>query len=517
MATPNLSYRYPGSRAFETAEKQLFHGRKQEIKDLFKLVKVETLVVLFSKSGMGKSSLLNAGLNPLLQKEYFFPISIRLQNPNISILKTIDAALKPYINQQKLTQFQTSEKPSLWEKLKACNFGEKITPVLIFDQFEELFTHSQADKTTFAEQMGDVVNRHLPAEIHTQLRNTPRRQRTKEILEWHSLLNVRVIFAIRSDRMSELHELTSDLPSILKNRFQLNALNHQQAHEAIVKPAALEGNFISKPFEYDDQTIQDIIANLSNNKNEIESFQLQILCQYIEKKIIKEQQTKQNSLIPTKKKKIVVTPDYLGGNEGIKNILNNYYLNQIASLGTHKEQMAARKFIEEGLIVDGRRVGVAEAVIKNTYNINSTLLKALIFSRLVRADSTPLGKVYELSHDTLVAPILKAYEKRKITEERIAAETRAKEERKKIAFWAFISGIMFLLLLASLAGLYYALEQKNIADFQKKEAVNQTLLAENRAATIAEKEKVLEERNAKLVEEIWRNDSMNFELANKNL
>ena len=174
--------------------------------------------------------------------------------------------------------------------------------------------------------------------------------------------------------------------------------------------------------------------------------------------------------------------------------------------------MAARKFIEEGLIVDGRRVGVAEAVIKNTYNINSTLLKALIFSRLVRADSTPLGKVYELSHDTLVAPILKAYEKRKITEERIAAETRAKEERKKIAFWAFISGIMFLLLLASLAGLYYALEQKNIADFQKKEAVNQTLLAENRAATIAEKEKVLEEIN-ELIEAVEQDSNKIHEAA----
>ncbi|MGB1204995.1 MAG: hypothetical protein ACPG5B_05075 [Chitinophagales bacterium] len=517
MAKPNVSYRYPGSRAFEATEQQLFHGRTQEIKDLFKLVKVETLVVLFSKSGMGKSSLLNAGLNPLLQKEYFFPISIRLQNPKVSVLKTIDAALKPYLNQQKLAQFQSNETPMLWEKLKACEFGDHITPVLIFDQFEELFNHKQADKMAFAEQMGDVVNNHLPAEIQGQLRNTPRRQRTKEMLEWHSLLNIRVIFAIRSDRMSELHELTTDLPSILKNRFQLNALKHRQAYEAIVKPATLDGHFISEPFEYNEQTIEDIIDNLSNDKNEIESFQLQILCQYVEKKIIQEQHIKHNSLVAIKKKKITVTPDYLGGREGIKDILNNYYLNQIASLGTHKEQLAARKLIEEGLIVEGRRVGVAEAVIKNTYNINATLLTTLIFSRLVRADNTPLGKVYELSHDTLVAPILKAYDKRKAIEERIATQKEEEKERKKMILWSFIFGLVVVLLLASLIGLWYAIQQKNIADTQKEKAIEQTKLAEDRAKMIKKNEKKLKENNEKLTQEIWRNDSMNFELANKNL
>ena len=54
--------RYPGIRSFERAEQALFFGRSRELAALFDAVKVKPLTVLFAKSGIGKTSLLNAGL-----------------------------------------------------------------------------------------------------------------------------------------------------------------------------------------------------------------------------------------------------------------------------------------------------------------------------------------------------------------------------------------------------------------------------------------------------------------------
>lgn len=58
------AYRYPGSHPFRDTEldRQLFFGRDQEREALKHLILSERLVVLFAKSGMGKTSLLNAGV-----------------------------------------------------------------------------------------------------------------------------------------------------------------------------------------------------------------------------------------------------------------------------------------------------------------------------------------------------------------------------------------------------------------------------------------------------------------------
>ena len=56
---------------------------------------------------------------------------------------------------------------------------------------------------------------------------------------------------------------------------------------------------------------------------------------------------------------------------GIKSILNNYYEAEISELEP-AERPLARKFIEEGLIVGGRRVGVSEGVEKQNFGITAT-------------------------------------------------------------------------------------------------------------------------------------------------
>ncbi len=58
----NRSYRYPGVQPFKTNESDIFFGRDDDKTKLYNLLMLEKLVVLFGKSGHGKSSLINAGI-----------------------------------------------------------------------------------------------------------------------------------------------------------------------------------------------------------------------------------------------------------------------------------------------------------------------------------------------------------------------------------------------------------------------------------------------------------------------
>lgn len=58
--------RYPGIRPFRQDERHLFFGRNA---DAERLLRNEQVVVLYGKSGYGKSSLLNAGLYLRLQED----------------------------------------------------------------------------------------------------------------------------------------------------------------------------------------------------------------------------------------------------------------------------------------------------------------------------------------------------------------------------------------------------------------------------------------------------------------
>lgn len=72
-------YRYPGCRPFQDSEvdRLLFKGREYEKQVLLHQVMTESPVVFYSKTGVGKTSLLNSGLLPLLREEGYFPFIAR--------------------------------------------------------------------------------------------------------------------------------------------------------------------------------------------------------------------------------------------------------------------------------------------------------------------------------------------------------------------------------------------------------------------------------------------------------
>ncbi len=461
--------RYPGIRAFEKSEQKVFYGRGVETKKLFSMIKAKSLVVLFSKSGLGKSSLINAGVEPLLEKDDYQTVKIRLQDTSEKPIEAVKQALQPFLNEAKL-KTHTDGNYGLWEYLRACEFsknGRSIAPLLVFDQFEEYFEHDKTDQDELNLELADMVSERLPERIRENLRSIPFRERTAEELDWHSPMQVKVLLAIRSDRISLLDEMSTQIPSILQNRFHLKPLNLDNARAAIEEPARYDKEeFDTAPFSYDEKAMHTILDYLKNKNDEIESFQLQLLCHYIEKKVLNKAENN-----------IIVKESDFGAVKGIKSILNNYYESEIGELEPD-ERPLARKFIEEGLIVAGRRVGVNEGVEAQNFGILPGLLAKLLKSRLIRAENTHLGRSYELSHDTLVAPILESFEIRRQEEERIENEKQQAEqeallaiERKKRQSAVFFAVVGFILFFVALGLGFYAMQQANIAEVAKAKAV----------------------------------------------
>ena len=69
---------WPGLLPFTEDARMFFHGREAETDDLFRLIEREPLTVLFGQSGLGKSSLLNAGVFPFLRRAGYLPVYLRL-------------------------------------------------------------------------------------------------------------------------------------------------------------------------------------------------------------------------------------------------------------------------------------------------------------------------------------------------------------------------------------------------------------------------------------------------------
>src|SRR5687767_1335730 len=69
-----------GLHAFTEELQDYFYGRDEEADELFRRVNRKSLTVLFGQSGLGKTSLLRAGLFPRLRRSRFFPLAIRVDH-----------------------------------------------------------------------------------------------------------------------------------------------------------------------------------------------------------------------------------------------------------------------------------------------------------------------------------------------------------------------------------------------------------------------------------------------------
>ena len=137
---------WPGLFWYTEEQAHLFFGRGEETQELLRLIQRETLTVLFGRSGLGKTSLLRAGVFPRLRQEGYFPVVLRLNyspqagSPVEQVKALTEAAARASGVDIESAQ-DASARETLWEYFHIVHFwgprNDRLTPVLVFDQFEE--------------------------------------------------------------------------------------------------------------------------------------------------------------------------------------------------------------------------------------------------------------------------------------------------------------------------------------------------------------------------------------------
>ncbi|TNE57416.1 MAG: ATP-binding protein [Bacteroidetes bacterium] len=468
-ASKNLPKRYPGLNPFTRDQSAVFYGRGEDVQRLTNLVLRERLVVLFAKSGIGKTSLLQAGVAPELEKNGFTPLFLRADNTHAQLVNTIGSALEkdPNVGGRDTTDELKGDRETLWERMKRLQFdmdGLPATPVLVFDQFEEVFTlgHNETSRRRFLNELADLANASMPETIRAllmeRLENKDPKLTATIMQWWEQQPDYRIVLSIRSDFLHLLDEISPLIPNILRNRYQLQPLNRRQAQSAIEEPARSPGQYASPVFGYAESAIREMLdflageeareeaqegdASLAPRKqDEIESFNLQILCQHVENQVIAGGQPAG----------FAVTPDFYGGLDGLEHEIRNFYQKQLQGLPdvfarrTDREVEdpaafihTAQRLIEESLVTPiGRRCSMVDDFLTATWGVDHDFLDTLVETRLLRKELRLDDYYYEISHDTLLPPILesrdarrrqeKADQEKQELQERLAEEARQKE------------------------------------------------------------------------------------------
>ena len=246
-------------------ENQIIFGRNEETADLSQRVLNDIDTLVYGKSGIGKTSIINAGVLPIVRKNGFVPIVLRLDHSNKKkYISQIKEAIGKDVEIIETASAKNVDKELLWEFFHRHKFlvdGERVKLMLVFDQFEEMFTLQQTAiiRNEFFKEFADVLNNAMPKDLafNSEDSNTEDVQSDIQVEGFASMVNVfdnvnygivcpetqyvndnniHFIFILREDFLSEFEFYTTKIPSLKLHRFALRPLNEEQAAEIITKP-----------------------------------------------------------------------------------------------------------------------------------------------------------------------------------------------------------------------------------------------------------------------------------------
>ncbi|MHC4934231.1 MAG: nSTAND1 domain-containing NTPase [Planctomycetota bacterium] len=425
---------YAGLQTFTEQDAAFFFGRGREADALFRLVRRGTLTILFGASGLGKSSLLGAGLFPQLREERFLPVLIRLNFAEESpdLVGQIRERLKAEAEAHDAAPPEA--KQTLWEYFHREAFWDEqnhpLTPVLVFDQFEEIFTlgrrpDAQAGVRALVTELADLVENQVPTSVRDRLAATE-----GELPFTFNEARVKVILALREDYLPALEDLRSRMPSLVRNRFRLTPMDGLQAKQAVLGPA---------PELIDDGVALDVVRFAAGSKGnygeddiaaelgglEVEPALLSLVCQQL------------NARRRARDMRVIEKSLLTGARE---EIYRDFYEDSVADLPE-----AVRSFIEDDLITEsGFRTAKAEEEATRRPGVTKEVIGTLVDRRILRlGDRLGIPHV-ELIHDVLTPVVQQSRDTR-----RLQAEEKRRRRRSIMVLAVLgliVAGVIALLM-----------------------------------------------------------------------
>ena len=185
-------------------DRAIFFGREADCERLHARLLSSSMLVVFGKSGVGKTSLLRAGLLSRFQAPQDLVVTQRMLSEPVT-------ALRQLLGKVLGLNVQDESLASLLVRAEQCVRGAVI---VVLDQFEEFFLRcTPAQRAQFGRELAEL--------LRLDLRRS------------------HLILSLREDFLAQMAELEEFVPSILQQRFRVTALDRSQRLEAIRKPAEL--------------------------------------------------------------------------------------------------------------------------------------------------------------------------------------------------------------------------------------------------------------------------------------
>ena len=257
---------YPGLRLFREHNSDCFFGREDFLEQLVSRIKHNALTIIVGASGCGKSSLLFAGLVPILNAtQQWNIISCRPgKDPFMELSSAMVPILEP--NLSALDLLGKSRQMAGMLRENAISIADVVTKIckqqtdnrhslVIVDQFEELYTKGEQDN--------DV------ATFISQLLNTCQNLSShKDRSESKFALTV----AIRSGLVGKFAAYSDFTNALLANALELAPLKAGELKQAIAAPVAPIGGSFEQGLV--DRIISDLIPS---NQHAMDSDNLPLL------------------------------------------------------------------------------------------------------------------------------------------------------------------------------------------------------------------------------------------------
>jgi tetratricopeptide (TPR) repeat protein len=452
-ATVDARNPWLGLASFTEETRAYFFGRDEEVAELARRVQRKLLTVLFGQSGLGKTSILRAGLVPRLRGHGYCPIYVRIDysrdapEPAVQIKQAIQVYAR---RAGQWTQVGVAvEGESLWEFLHHRDdvlrdeSGATLIPLLIFDQFEEIFTLAQNDDfgraraAHFVAELADLVENRPPKEFEARLEQD---ESAAERFDF-ARSDYRVLIALREDYLAPLESLKQAMPSISQNRVRLAPMTGTQALAAVIEPGR---KLVSDEVA---AAIVRFVAGGSELSNAVvEPSLLSLICRELNDARLAQARSE-------------ISLDLLAGSHAT--ILSNFYERALVD-----QPPAVRRIIEDDLLTaSGFRESVAEESLVGRFTEAggaANTLATLVNRRLLRIEERLDVRRVELTHDVLCSVVKASRDRRQEREareatERLLAEQRARElaaHRAAVRARGIAGGCAVLAVLAIVAAVY---------------------------------------------------------------
>ena len=427
---------WPGLAAFTEQQSSYFFGRDEEAAELFRCIKRERITVLFGKSGLGKTSLLQAGLFPQLRSAAFLPVYMRLNYADEapSLDKQVLDALESAIGSANFAEVSTPQPgETSWEYLhrRGSNLinddGGAVTPVLVLDQFEEWFTLGARKefgprlREDFAPNFTDLIENRTPRALSDKL------AQDRDLARRYDLESpgCRILITLREDFLPNLENLRTAMPSLVfvDNRMRLTEMTGQQAFLVVADPSPdlVAGDVAEFIVRFVAGVHTDAIGasdasgvNPNLEHLEIAPAILSLFCRQLNEERLKRG-------LPGITRALVTA-------QGLT-IIDDFYKQSIAHM-----HPAVRRLIEDRLLTRAgyrnnvdlaeARADLAEAGAKPSY------IDELVHLRLLQVEEHRGVPRLELTHDVLAEPVRRSRDR---WEEEQATAKKLEQDREALA------------------------------------------------------------------------------------